>query len=169
MPARFDLLYDQHADALFAFLLSVTGNEGDSRDALQEVFVKIARRPDLLEGINDERAFLFRLARNVARDLFRRRATRTDYEARFASETYCPFAPAEDPAEDLFQKDLAAALAELPLEQREVVHLKLWEKFTFEAIGQALEIPANTAASRYRYAIAKLRERLVPLYEEQTN
>ncbi|HXI51758.1 MAG TPA: sigma factor-like helix-turn-helix DNA-binding protein, partial [Candidatus Saccharimonadales bacterium] len=61
---------------------------------------------------------------------------------------------------------LAEALAELPTEQRAVVHLKLWEGLTFEAIAEALGLPLNTAASRYRYAIDKLRQRLRPFYEE---
>ena len=52
------------------------------------------------------------------------------------------------------------------MEQRSVVHLKLWEGLTFEAIADVLEIPPNTAASRFRYGLDKLRERLRPLYEE---
>ena len=58
------------------------------------------------------------------------------------------------------------ALGELPEEQRAVVHLKLWEGLTFEQIAAALDISPNTAASRYRYGLDKLRERLRPLYEE---
>ncbi len=58
------------------------------------------------------------------------------------------------------------SIGELPPEQRAVVHLKLWEELTFEAIAEALDLPANTAASRYRYGLDKLRERLRPLYEE---
>jgi len=58
------------------------------------------------------------------------------------------------------------SLAELPDEQRAVAHLKLWEGQTFEAIAETLNISPNTAASRYRYAIDKLRERLRPLYDE---
>ena len=46
------------------------------------------------------------------------------------------------------------------------MHLKLWEGLTFEQIADALDIPQNTAASRYRYGLDKLRERLRPLYEE---
>ena len=60
----------------------------------------------------------------------------------------------------------ANALGELPPEQRSVVHLKLWEGLTFEKIAATLEIPQNTAASRYRYGLDKLRERLRPLYDE---
>jgi RNA polymerase sigma-70 factor (ECF subfamily) len=46
------------------------------------------------------------------------------------------------------------------------VHLKLWEGRTFEVIADLLGIPPNTAASRYRYGLDKLRSRLRPLYEE---
>jgi RNA polymerase sigma-70 factor (ECF subfamily) len=61
---------------------------------------------------------------------------------------------------------LSDALRDLPNEQRAVVHLKLWEGLTFDAIAEALGIPPNTAASRYRYGLDKLRHRLRPFYEE---
>ncbi len=68
--------YDEHAQALFAFLLNLTRNEDDTRDVLQEVFIKLARQSELLRGVRDERAFLLRLAHNAAVDLMRRRSTR---------------------------------------------------------------------------------------------
>ena len=46
------------------------------------------------------------------------------------------------------------------------MHLKLWEDFTFAEIANALDIPPNTAASRYRYGIDKLQTLLRPIYEE---
>jgi RNA polymerase sigma-70 factor (ECF subfamily) len=61
---------------------------------------------------------------------------------------------------------LANALAELPPDQRVIVHLKLWEGLTFDAIAETLEISPNTAASRYRYGLDKLRDRLRPIYDE---
>ena len=69
-------LYDEHAQMLYAFLLNFTRNESDTRDLLQEIFVKLARNPELLDGVRDERAFLIRLAHNAAIDLIRRRGTR---------------------------------------------------------------------------------------------
>ena len=168
MPARPDIarLYDEHAQPLFAFLLNLTRNEADTRDLLQEIFVKLARDEKILDGIREERAFLVRLAHNAAIDLMRRRGTRERTKENFAAEIISPFAPASDPDEEMFRKELSAALAELPAEQRAVAHLKLWGGLTFEEIAAALEIPPNTAASRYRYALDKMRERLRPLYEE---
>ena len=76
------------------------------------------------------------------------------------------FESATDPDEAEFRGQLAAALEELPPEQRTVVQLKLWERLTFEEIAAVLELSPNTVASRYRYAIDKLRARLRPLYDE---
>jgi RNA polymerase sigma-70 factor, ECF subfamily len=159
-------LYDEHAQALYAFLLNLTRDEADTRDLLHDVFVKLARDPELLASVRDERAFLIRLAHNAAIDLIRRHGTRDKTREQFAAEIISPFAPAGDPDEQTFRVVLAGALAELPPEQRVVVHLKLWDGLTFEQIAGALDIPLNTAASRYRYGLDKLREQLRPLYEE---
>jgi len=168
MPARQEIerLYDAHAAALFAFLLNLTRAEADTRDLLQEIFVKLARDATLLAGVREERAFLIRLAHNAAIDLMRRRGTRERTKENFAAEIISPFAPTRDPDEKIFRDELADALGELPAEQRAVVHLKLWAGLTFEEIAAALDIPPNTAASRYRYGLDKLRGRLRPLYEE---
>jgi RNA polymerase sigma-70 factor (ECF subfamily) len=168
MAASLDLqrLYDDHAQALFAFLLNFTRHEADARDVLQELFLKLARQTHWLDNIAEPRAFLIRLAHNQAVDLMRRRATRQKNYDQLAVESDTVFAPSDNPDEAAFRQGLTAALADLPDEQRAVVHLKLWEDMTFEAIATALDISPNTAASRYRYGIDKLRERLRPLYEE---
>jgi len=159
-------LYDEHAQALFAFLLNFTRNEADTRDLLQELFVKLARQPSLMEGVREERAFLLRLVHNAAIDLMRRRGRREGLFEQAAAELEMVFAPADDPDEQAFRRALSEALAELPAEQRAVVHLKLWEGLTFEVIARTLGLSPNTAASRYRYGLDKLRERLRPLYDE---
>ena len=165
-PTELERLYDRHAQALFAFLLNITRNEADTRDLLQELFIKLARRPERLQGIREERPFLLHLAHNLLIDLIRRRSTRQQNYQRFADEISAIFANSSDPDEQSFREALSSALTGLPLEQRSVVQLKLWEDFTFEQIAEVLEIPQNTAASRYRYGLDKLRERLRPLYEE---
>jgi RNA polymerase sigma-70 factor (ECF subfamily) len=135
---------------------------------LQDVFCRLAARPTLLAGVRSERAFLLRLAHNQAIDLMRRRSTREKTGAAAAGDdrTGHPFAASAQADEDGFRRALSAALAELPPEQRAVAHLKLWENATFGEIAATLDISPNTAASRYRYALDKLRARLRPLYHE---
>ena len=168
MPAVPDLerVYDEHAQALFAFLLNFTRDENDTRDLLQEIFTRLAREPGLLRGARDERAFLIRLAHNAAVDLMRRRGTRQKYHDQFGEEELSIFAADANPDVAAFRESLSRALAELPEDQRAVVHLKLWENLTFEQIATALDIPPNTAASRYRYGLDKMRERLRLIYDE---
>ena len=168
MPTQCDLerLYEEHAQSLFGFLLNFTRDENDTRDVLQELFCKLASRPELLENVREPRGFLIRLSHNLAVDVMRRRGTRDRNRAALAEEEPEVFAPdsqADDPA---FRAALSGALAELPSEQRAVVHLKLWEGWTFDQIATSLQIPLNTAGSRYRYGLDKLRERLRPLYDE---
>ena len=164
MPAAIDLerLYDDHAQAVFGFLLNLTRNEEDTRDLLQELFVKLSRQPALMANARDPRAYLLRLAHNAAIDLFRRRAVREKYQ----DEALELFAESPDPDEKAFREAVSLALETLPAEQRAVVHLKLWEDMTFDAIAEVLNVSINTAASRYRYALDKLRDRLRPLYDE---
>ena len=59
----------------------------------------------------------------------------------------------ENPAE----AEAKRCLAGLPPEQREVIVLKIWNEFTFEAIGRLLELSPNTVAGRYRYGMNKLK------------
>ncbi len=163
---QLEAVYDEHADALFAFLLNLVRNEEQTREVLQELFRKIARQPERLKPARDQRSFLIRMAHHLAIDLIRRRDTRKRHHDQFQAE--CPqiFAAADDPDESAFRQALSVGLAELPPDQRAVVHLKLWEGFTFEQIANALDIPLNTAASRHRYGLDKLRTLLRPLYDE---
>lgn len=163
---RLQECYDAHAQALFACLLNLTGNEAETRDTLQEVFLRLAARPELLDGARDARRFLLRMAHNLAIDRMRRRIAREHAVSALARESVERFASSPDPDVGLFRRELQIAMDSLPVEQRTVVHLKLWEELTFDAIADVLEIPLNTAASRYRYGLDKLRERLRHLYRE---
>lgn len=169
MPLREQLeqLYDDHAAALFGFLLNLTRDETDTRDLLQDLFVRLAQRPALLDGVIEPRAFLLRLAHNLAIDLIRRRSSRQrNYEVLATQSSSSVFAPAADPDAQAFRLALTRAMDGLPPEQRAAVHLKLLEGLTFEQIAEVLQVPPNTAASRYRYGVDKLRGLLRPLYEE---
>jgi len=148
MPPSIDLeeLYDNHSQALFAFLLNLTRNEADARDLLQEIFIKLARQPRLLDDVREVRPFLIRLVHNMAVDLMRRRGTREKYYERLAGSISI-FAVSTEPDEQIFRESVTEALQELPPEQCAVVHLKLWEGLTFETIADALGIPERKLRS----------------------
>ncbi len=155
-------LYDDHAQALFAFVLHLSRSEADTRDILQEIFCRLARDPSVGGKLANPRAYLFQCAYRLFLDLCRTRATRENH----ASQCEPVFQDPADPDEIGFQHALLDAMNQLPAEQQAVVHLKLWQGQTFEEIAASLGLSANTAASRYRYGLEKLRMLLRPIYEE---
>ncbi len=159
-------IYREHSQRLYSFLMAFLKDEHDVKDVMQQVFLKIARKSNLLGGVEDEAAFLLRLARNEAIDLCRRRGTRETRQGAWESERPASFQSVNAGEAGDLKKEISGALDELPPDQRAVVELKLWQDMTFAQIALALDIPANTAASRYRYAIDKLQTRLRPVYEE---
>ena len=163
-----EAVYRDHAPALYRFLLRLTGNEADTHDALQEIFVRLARSPRLLDGVTAPRSFLFRMAHRLVIDRYRRDEVRRQTAERAASEISITSSPEMSLSDTLWQqRGVAAALETLPLEQKAVVVLKVWENLTFAEIAEVLGIPRNTAASRYRYALDKLRDAMRPLHEDQ--
>jgi RNA polymerase sigma-70 factor (ECF subfamily) len=158
-------LYDAHASGLFHYLVSFTQTEADARDLLQELFIKLARGSSC-DAVLSQKAWLFRMAHNLALDWLRRRKVRWDTEDRLLRELAGGQQLAHDPDARLLAERFAEAMRALPEEQRAVMQLKLWDGLTFEEIATAQGIPLNTAASRHRYALEKLRTLLRPLYEE---
>src|SRR5258708_3278691 len=95
-PLDLERIYDTHAQALFSFLLSFLRNDAEARDLAKELFDKAAKRPDLLKGVSDERAFLLRLAHNQAIDLIRRTSSREKRIEELAGDVPLLFVPTAD-------------------------------------------------------------------------
>lgn len=141
-------IYDRHAGRLWRHALSLTRHRADAEDAVQTVFLKLARQRR--SRIRDIEAYLHTSVRRAALDCIARR----ERDAR-------PPAPLVEPRNGLTDEDAGAlneALGRLPREQREVVVLHIWEGLTFRRIGELLGVSPDTAASRFRYARTKLKE-----------
>ena len=137
---------------LYRFALLILGDEAAAEDAVQETFYGIAR----LVGRNREAAtapYAFRALRNQCFSLLRKRKRSAGSPVRLLE----PCAPDASEEERLI---LEEALQQLPVEQREVVHLKVFEGMTFQEIAGLIGGSVNTVASRYRYGTAALRELL---------
>ncbi len=159
-PERLAALYDAHAEALFRFVRRMADCEADARDVLQDVFVRVAHRPLPVMGPEGERRYLIRAAYRQFVDFKRRALARWRKHGQAAEEAETPAWPDGTAEEERMRQAAAEVLAALPGAQRSVVHLKIWEGMSFREIAEATGIPANTAASRYRYAMEKLRAAL---------
>jgi RNA polymerase sigma factor (sigma-70 family) len=150
----------------------------DAEDVLQDVFYELARANRLLMPIEHVTAWLFRVARNRITDLFRKKkperfgdlAGREDDDAP-AFEDLLP-SPDDGPealyARGVLLEELAAAIDELPSEQREVFVAHELEGRSFKELAAETGVNVNTLLSRKRYAVLHLRERLRSAYDALT-
>ncbi len=144
-------LHTDYAISAYRFAWSVTKDEPMAQEVVQELFLKLARDADAVASAQSERAVIFTIVRNLSLDALRRRAREEKALQSWEQEMPGWFEPAED------HESLVTALAALPEEQRSVVQLHVWEEMSFREIGELLALPTQTVASRYRYALDKLR------------
>jgi len=151
--ANWEVCLSQLGPGLVLFARQWVRSQADAEDIVQDAFVKFWRRNHNVEN----RGLLYATVRSTALDLIRRDSRRARREAEAFSGTELSVEPQFE-IENESQRNLVAALDRLPREQREVLVMKIWDELTFAEIAQALQISQNTAASRYRYALAALRK-----------
>jgi RNA polymerase sigma-70 factor (ECF subfamily) len=152
--AALEEVYDAYSTALYRHALTILGSTSDAEDVLQDVFLQLVRRRG--GPIKDLKAYLFTAARHQSCSSLRRRR----HDAQGCDAEAARPAPEDGPEQFADRHVLREALQALPSEQREVVILKVYEQLTFEEIGRAVKASVNTVASRYRYALQKLRKAL---------
>ncbi len=146
----------------------LTGNGEDAMDLMQEVFLGVYRNLHRFRGDSSFRTWLFRIAHNKAVDLNRRRKLLSltgglDESGEFAGGELSA-RPESEPDHGLAERErnrlALELLGRIPLEQRLVVELKIYQSLTFEEIAQMQEISVNTAKTRFYAALKKMR--LIP-------
>lgn len=152
-------LYEQKAAGLILYGRALGLSHGEAEDVLQETFMALLQMP---EPPSEPLNYCLRCYRNRVLNYRRslwRRLTRE-------LESYSWFEPS--PGETDAQEQAVKCLSQLPPEQREVIVLKIWNEYTFDAIGRLLDISPNTVAGRYRYGMDKLKTLLKGLDYEQS-
>jgi len=158
-PQALRSVYERHKQDVLAVAAAVLGRTAASEawDVLHDVFLGMARNAPSLSPDTNLRAYLTRAAANRAKDRHRRMRPATTAEAAEA-------VPSDEATilDHLERDEEAAALwqviADLPEEQRTVVALRIWGDLSFREIAEQQSISENTAQSRYRYALEKLRK-----------
>ena len=152
-------LYEERAAQILLYGRSLGLSHSEAEDVLQETFVALmafAAPSGGAPGQAPEKPLNYCLrsfrnrALNYRRGLLRRVAREVEC---FLTGTWFDQGSVESPQEHAAMR----CLERLPKDQREVIVLKLWHDYTFEEIGELLEISPNTAAGRYRYGLQKIR------------
>jgi len=146
----FERLYAGMSTPVYTVLLRMTGGRQTAEDLLQETFLRLYRDPPGPE-VRSPRAWIFKMARNLALDELRAERPAEPLDALERP------APADDPETRL---DVAAALARLGPEDRQLVTLRLNGGLKFRELAQVLDLPLGTALGRYYAAVGRLRDYL---------
>lgn len=148
-------LYDQFGPALYRAARTMLRSGAEAEDAVQDVFVNLVRSAQPLGRVENMGAYLFTILRHVVgRRLAQRETERRGM--RLLAESP-PDQSTNGPSSGPGDEQLERALLSLPDPQRQVIALKIDGGLTFAQIATVLGISLNTAASRYRYALEKLR------------
>jgi RNA polymerase sigma-70 factor (ECF subfamily) len=159
--AAFEQLFSRHRDPVYRYLLRGCSDRERAAELFQEVWASVVRVRAGWEPRARFTTWLYRLAHNRLVDDYRL--------ARLPTETLDADLPVAAPAHEQPEAAVAgrerlsrvlAAIAALPLEQREAFLLKEEGGLSLEQIGEVTGVGRETVKSRLRYALAKLRQEL---------
>jgi len=159
---------------LWSFIQRRVPDRLDAEDILQDVFYEVVVAYRLVKPIEEAGAWMFRVARNRIIDLFRKTAPAAPRDVSVDDEAYAfgdllpspDGGPEAEFARGVLLEELAAALDELPAEQREVFIAHQLEGRSFKELAAETGVSVNTLLSRKHYAVLHLRRRLRDVYDE---
>ena len=163
-PTTFERAYDEHARGVYAAALRILGNPAQAQDVVQDVFLRVWRRPGSFDARRGELGSYLRLmARSRALDLWREgqaagRASDRLKLVAVGDEGRVDERPSAAAERDDERAAVRKALHRLPGPQREAVVLAYWGGLTADEIARRSRVPLGTAKSRIRLGVARLRD-----------
>ena len=159
-------LVKRHESKVYNLGLRLTGNNSDAMDLMQEVFLGVYRNLHRFRGDAKFSSWIFRIAHNKAVDMNRRKRLMTtqssgnDQDDKDIFESIANDSKDEPDSklgEQQQNNQIGKMLAILPLEQRLIVELKVFQSQTFDEIADMQDISVNTAKTRFYTALKKLK------------
>ena len=154
-------LVAEYSAPLSRYLTGMVHHPGEAEELAQEAFLRFYARLDDYRGDASPRAFLFKIATNLALNHLESAASRRET---FPGELPDRPHPGDSPLDHVARSEGAArvraALETLPPQQRAVVVLRTWEDLSFREIAQVLSIAEGTAKAHHFFALRALRRRL---------
>ena len=156
MQRRLEEIYRDHRQGLFTLALSITRSTDLAEDAVQDAFARLWRHDGEPKG--DEIAYVFAAVRNAALEQARRRRHAVQVPASLF-DTRCGGPEADSICEER-RRVVCEAVEALPIRQRQAVVLRVYAGLTFHQIAVVLGERLPTVASRYRRALARIKQQL---------
>ena len=163
-PDYFEVILTRYRDRVYRICYRMAGNSEDAEDWAQECFVRAYRELRRYNPVMPFRPWLFRVVCNACINLSKTRSRRRDRLDLGIDHLSIPASDASDPVRSTFAAEdtraIRIALETLPLKMRQAVVLRLLEGLSFRELGEILGVPTQTAATRVRRALIRVREQL---------
>jgi RNA polymerase sigma-70 factor, ECF subfamily len=164
-------LYDRHSRMAYSVIMRILRRPSDAEDVLQETFVRVWSRAETYDArLGSPAAWLTRIARNRAIDRLRAQRVRGDIsveqgrgadgQARRVAEPETRETPEVLLQENATTGALRAAMAALPVAQRELIEAAFFEGYTHQELATRFAVPLGTVKTRIRTGLTAMRERL---------
>ena len=164
-PQTFRQVFEQHERGVHAAAMRILGNAAQAQDVVQDVFLRVWRRPGSFDATRGEiGSYLRMMARSRALDVWRegqaagRASDRLTVVVAAGDEGRIEDQPAAVLERDDTRESVREALRLLPEPQREALVLAYWGGLTADQIARREHVPLGTAKSRIRLGLARLRQ-----------
>lgn len=164
--ASFELLVSRYQAQVYSYIMTLVKDRQLADDVFQDTFVKIIRT--IKAGVyKDEGKFVqfaMRISHNLVIDHFRKENRIPTVESSSEDYNYLDNAPISDPSveqsmiNEQIHSDLRKMIEYLPVEQREVLRMRIYDDMSFKEIADITNVSINTALGRMRYALINLRK-----------
>jgi len=162
--AAFDELYARHKGPLYRFLLRTVKDRGTADELFQETWSRVVAARARYRPEARFTTWLLQIAHNLAIDTFRKRrpqAGAEETEAVFAAQAAPEREQPEHALSDFeLRRRMQQAIESLPDDQRTTFVLRMENELSIEDIASITGVGKETAKSRLRYAMARVREQM---------
>lgn len=159
----FNKLYEIYADVLYIFVLNLTKSHVEAKDILQETFMRIWKNRDNISLEYSFKAFLYKIARNLIIDSFRKQMDSVAFQDYICSDEYQQNVENNTEQEIYFEdfyKSLQQAKQKLTVKQKEIFELSREQGLSISQIAQQLNLSEQTVKNQLTIALKILRSRL---------
>lgn len=152
-----ELIYEERKQELFRFLYVILGEQQAAEDAMQETFLKAYLHRSRYIEMQQEKAWLYQIARNTAYDILRKRRREFPMEKEVLHDVMEQHTEQNEIDGNLMYMEMIAGLNEV---EREIVSLKIIAGLTHQEIAKVLHKTTGSVKKRYERALNKLKEKM---------
>jgi RNA polymerase sigma-70 factor (ECF subfamily) len=150
-------IYEKYKDDLVTLAMALLNNASEAEDVVHDVFVSFAKSTEAFKLSGNLRSYLASCVLNRARDHIRSSCRHSIAAAGANSASSEPYGPEQSVISTEESARLNRAIAEIPIDQRETIILRVKGEMKFKEIAKLQGVSVNTVQGRYRYGLNKLR------------